>query len=346
MADLARRVFKDFDRLTKGHDRIGIALSGGGDSVALMHLVSQWREGRYIACASVDHRLRPDSKSEARLAGQMARSLGFDHDILTWDHDKITGNLMAKARMARMALMAKWARDRQIGVMLLGHTADDLAENLLMRAMRGAGIDGLSAMADRRQGDGVIWLRPLLTAGRDELRDYLRQIGGHWIDDPSNDNPDFDRVRVRRVIADLGISTESLAQTARNLADARAALDHYQARVVQSATSLRGNLSLCLDDFLTAPHEIQRRVIIQMTQFVTGHPYPPRRSGVDQALKSINSGQRVTLQGTMIIPQKESLRCQREPAAALRSGPAIAGVWDNRWQVTGMQSDHDIGALG
>lgn len=235
-------------RLGRGSDppcRLGIALSGGGDSTALALIAARWGRA-HLRAATVDHRLRPESGAEAVAAGEAAARLGILHDILVWEHGapqppghpltavrdrsaeaeaaaeirrqnapdgetweasgterdprgaigKGPGNLQARARAARQALLAQWAAAHRLDAVLLGHTMDDQAETVLMRLERGSGADGLSAMDERVALAGTIWLRPLLGLRRAALRDLLRAEGIGWAEDPSNDDPEIGRAHV------------------------------------------------------------------------------------------------------------------------------------------------------
>ena len=180
---------------------IGVALSGGGDSTALLHL--RLAAGFRVEAVTVDHRLRADSAAEAAAVGEWCRVLGVRHEIRVWEHGAVEGNLMDQARRARMALIAGWAEARGIGVVALGHTRDDVAETVLMGLSRAAGIAGLSGMRREFDAGRVRVHRPLLDAGREELRAWLRGQGIRWVDDPTNENDRFTRVKARKALAAL-----------------------------------------------------------------------------------------------------------------------------------------------
>uniref|UniRef100_UPI0018EF19EB tRNA lysidine(34) synthetase TilS n=1 Tax=Paracoccus binzhouensis TaxID=2796149 RepID=UPI0018EF19EB len=316
-AAVEARVHAALDRLAGNLPLLGIALSGGGDSTALLHLAHRWGRARLWA-ATVDHGLRPGSAAEARQAGLAAAALGIRHETLTWTRAG-GGNLMAAARQARLRLLADWARRHGLAAVLLGHTLDDQAETLLMRLGRGAGVDGLSAMAETRQACGMTWLRPMLGASRSELRQWLAAHGQGWSEDPSNENADFERVRIRKAIAALDLPLQQLGQSAANLAMARDALQEFAAQVAEGAEARAGSLVLPLSRFLAAPTEIRRRLLVAGLRFVTGAAYPPRREPVLQALATLAEGGRLTLDGVIAEARGGVLRLIREPAAAARS---------------------------
>lgn len=331
------------DRLAGDLPALGVAVSGGGDSMALLHVIAAWAAGRRVMVASVDHGLRAASRAEAARVAQEARALGLPHDILTWQRPPGPGNLMAQARHARLALLSDWARAHDLPAIALGHTADDQAETLMMRLARGAGIDGLAAMAERRHAHGVAWLRPMLTTRRQELRDWLRQRDIAWIDDPSNDSPEFERIRLRRSIAATGLDVGALADSAAHLAEARDALVHYTLQIAQQAQIRNGSLSLPRGAFLAAPREIRRRLLSAACRWITGAPYPPRRATMQNAL---NSQAAFTLDGALVTPGSRRIHIIREPAAALREGASAGPVWDDRWRVDGLEPGQSIVALG
>ncbi|WP_323716672.1 tRNA lysidine(34) synthetase TilS [Paracoccus aminovorans] len=340
------RAHAALDRLARDLPALGIALSGGGDSVALMHLAQGWGRARLLA-ATVDHGLRAGSADEARLAGQAAAALGIPHETLPW-HREGGGNLMAAAREARLRLLADWAGRHGLSAVLLGHTQDDQAETLLMRLARGAGVDGLSGMAARRAAQGTLWLRPLLAISRAELRGWLVARGIGWIDDPSNEREDFLRIRARKALAGLELPLPQLAQSAANLAMARDALAHYAAQAAEGARSRAAGLSLPLPAFLAAPSEIRRRLLVTGLRFVTGGDYPPRRAPVLHALDELAQGRQVTLDGVIARPREGWLQLLRESAASARAAPATGdpAIWDHRWRIRGLAPGQEVRALG
>ncbi|RYF94592.1 MAG: tRNA lysidine(34) synthetase TilS [Caulobacteraceae bacterium] len=180
---------------------LAVALSGGSDSLALLHLVSGWARlnGRSILALTVDHGLQADSAGWADRCAAMAAERGRGHRILTWTGDKPKTGLPAAARAARHALLADAAREAGATVLLMGHTASDLGESAAMRA---AG----STVPDAREwGPSPVWpegrdvfiLRPLLGLKRGELQDWLAARGATWIDDPANLDLRYARARAR-----------------------------------------------------------------------------------------------------------------------------------------------------
>ncbi|HAD27336.1 MAG TPA: tRNA lysidine(34) synthetase TilS, partial [Rhodobacteraceae bacterium] len=193
-------VFSDFmDGLPDGP--IGLAVSGGSDSLALLVLTVDWAKkcGRSVFVVTLDHGLREEAANEAEGVAKICAGLGVSHDTLRWDgHHK--GNTQDAARRVRQRLIGDWAKTHDLVAVATGHTRDDQAETFLLRLKRGSGVDGLSGMARCIEKDGVLWVRPLLHKRRDALRATLKDRGVAWFDDPSNGDNRYDRVKVRKAL--------------------------------------------------------------------------------------------------------------------------------------------------
>ncbi len=318
---------------------LGVAVSGGSDSTALLLLLHQraGARGCRLRAVSVDHGLRPEAAAEIGGVARLCRELGVGHDTLRWRAGAGGGNLQDRARRARYRLIADWARERDVGAVALGHTLDDQAETVLMRLARGAGVDGLSAMAPQRRAHGVRWLRPLLGLRRAGLRAWLESRGVGWSEDPSNADMRFARVRMRRALAELaplGISPEGLAATAARMVQTRAALERQTQEAARALARVRAGAVFLDSAALEAlPDEIRRRLLGHALRWVSGADYPPRQRSLDALEAALRDRVRHTLHGCLMLPGRVRHVLSREAAAlrALRSRPGE--VWDGRWRV-------------
>ena len=332
---------------------IALAVSGGGDSVALLHLAHSITAGagRTLHAATVDHGLRAESADEAARVAAICKSLGVPHATLRWEGWDRQGNLQAQARIARYALIADWARVQGIGTILLGHTRDDQAETVLMRLARTAGVDGLSGMAARFRRNDVTWCRPLLATDRATLRAFLRGIGADWIEDPSNDDCRFERVRARAALAalaPLGIDAATLARVSQHMGEARDALDACAAGLSQSMVRQdQGDLLLDWDGLAAHPLDLRRRILVAALVWVGTAAYPPRREDILSLLAEGGMDGQRTLMGCVLRQERGSLRIFREFNAVRDLRCATQSVWDGRWRLEG---PHDpalcVAALG
>lgn len=322
-------------------ERLGVALSGGGDSTALLHILHSCLEGEdtEIFAATVNHGLREGAEAEARQAAVLCESLGIEHTLLYWRGWDMQGNLQAQARSARYQLLTDWARSRDITVLALGHTADDQAETVLMRMARMSGVTGLSGMPVRRTVDGVTVFRPLLQTSRKMLRHYLCQHDIPWSEDPSNEDPRFERVRVRQAmehLEPLGLTPLALAQVAENVGKAREALDWYTFLAARDmAVVTAGSVRLDLRKFRTLPVEIARRLLVRAMIWISSADYPPRRAAVSDALEAIRGGKSLTLHGCRVVCKARHGWICREYQAVRDHVTQAGALWDNRWQLHG-----------
>lgn len=320
-------------------ETIGIALSGGGDSTALLHLAR--RAGLRVKAVTIDHALRPESATEAAAVARDCAALGVPHAVRLWQHGPVAGNLMEAARRARTRLIADWARDEGIAHVALGHTRDDQAETVLMGLARQAGLAGLSGMRRVWAEGGVTFHRPLMDAGRDELRDWLRAEGIGWIDDPTNENKRFQRVRARAALAalaPLGITAEGLAGVAGHLAQVQAALT-VQLRDAARHLRVEAGAVALGPGLWEAPEEVQRQLLVAALRWLTGAEHAPRAADLARFLAALRAGRAATLAGCRFA---RGWLC-REPRAL--GGPvAVGDLWDGRWRVTGPAGE--VRALG
>lgn len=334
-------------------ETLGIALSGGGDSVALLHLLGRCLAGRAtrLFAATVDHGLRPEAADEAREAGRLCDGLGIPHEILRWRGWDGQGNLQGRARQARYRLLTDWAKGRGIGALALGHSADDQAETLLMRLGRAAGPAGLSGMAGQSLRDGLLLLRPLLALTRADLRAYLDRQGLTWVEDPSNQDDHYTRVRARAALAGLaplGITAEGLCDVAANMARADQALGWAAFQAAGDLAQIRaGAVAFETRGFTLLPEEIARRLITGAIGWIGGPAYPPRRAPVERLLSDLRHGGAGALCGCRVMIRRGAVWVCREYNAVRDLRAGRGALWDGRWRLEGAAPEGaEIAALG
>lgn len=206
---------------------LGLAVSGGPDSLALMLLAHAALPGR-IAVASIDHGLRSEAAGEVALVERLAGERGIPFTAITLTPQP--GNLQAQARAGRYAALAEWAGRAGLGAVATAHHADDQAETLLMRLNRGSGLAGLAGVraASRIEGTEVVLLRPLLGWRKAELEALVAAAGIVAVQDPSNANPDFERAAIRARLAEADwLDPAQLAASAAHIAEGWQALQWY-----------------------------------------------------------------------------------------------------------------------
>ena len=289
--------------------RLGLAVSGGPDSMALLLLAHAAFPGR-VEAATVDHGLRTASAAEAAFVGEVCAALGVPHETLTVAVED--GNLQDAARTARYAALGAWMERRGLSALLTAHHADDQAETLLARLNRASGVAGLAGVraAGRVPGMALPLLRPLLEWRRDALGAVVAAAGIAPVDDPSNRDPRFDRARIRAALAGADwIDVPALARSAAHLADADAALEWATAR------EWRENVQPgALGSFVyrpSAPRAVALRVLALLVAKLDGAE--PRGSAVARLFEALLAGQPASIGGLVARPTPEGWSFARAP---------------------------------
>ncbi len=260
--------------------KIAIAVSGGGDSMALALLLRDWANPRGVElhAFTVDHRLRPEAAAEARHVHDVLSARGIAHEILAWDGEKPATHIQERARAARYALLCQACRRHGIATLAVAQNLEDQIETFWMRLAHGSGLDGLSGIEDARDADGIKIIRPLLGFSRASLRATCAKYGVKWIEDPSNKCDKYLRVKLRafeELLAAEGLTPERLARTLGKLGDAKDALQYYAAQAYETCvTADEDGAALDVEKWKRYPRDIQRRVLGLALGAVAPQPYP------------------------------------------------------------------------
>ncbi|GAM96445.1 tRNA(Ile)-lysidine synthetase [alpha proteobacterium U9-1i] len=330
-----------------------LALSGGGDSTALLHLLAD--SGARFRAVVIDHALRDGSSKDANRAAMFAEARGVGAEIvtLTWTGNSARGQ--EASRRARYVALCDAARRSGAEAILTAHTADDQAETVLMRAGAGSGWRGLAGMAAESsapvwpEGRGVRLLRPLLNTRRDDLRALLRARGAAWIEDPANTNPRFERVRVRAQLSELersGFDSARLARTAGRLRTLADSLDaEARALIAQAAIIGQGEIKLARAAWRGAELVCQRALAVLLAAAAGAERLAEAEAVARLMPRLTEEGFRgATLGGAALVAANGDVVLKRDPGALLgRAGvaaiaplhlpPRIETVWDGRLAV-------------
>lgn len=295
--DLVSRFRRDLEAVA-GSDpgRIGVAVSGGPDSLALLLLAAAAFPGR-VEAATVDHGLRPESAAEAEAVERLCGELGIAHGILPARVEASGEGLQSAARTARYSALAGWMDREDLGLLLTAHHCDDQAETLLMRLNRGSGVAGLAGV--RAQGavpgtGGRLRLcRPLLGWRRGELQAVVAAAGVEAALDPSNSDERFDRARLRRRLGEAPwLDPSALARSAALLAEAEAALDWAAGPLFAARAELEAEEVKLRPGGL--PPELLRRLVLRcLEQLVPGAR--PRGEKLAAFIAALEQGGAATL---------------------------------------------------
>ena len=294
-AEVVQRFAADLDVLVPPDSRIGIAVSGGPDSLALLLLANAARPGR-IEAVTVDHGLRRESAAEAAMVAGLCGKLGVPHQILLADWPEApAANVQAAARAMRYRLLNQWATERALTAIATAHHADDQAETLLMRLLRGSGVGGLGGTRKKRAlSEDVMLIRPLLGWRKSELQELAEGAGLSPVDDPSNRDPKHDRSRIRQLLKSADwIDPARLAASAAAIRDADEAIDWALAPLIESRIRRDGDALMVEPADL--PRELKRRLLL--AAFAELAAPAPRGAELMRALEALETGGTVSLSG-------------------------------------------------
>ncbi len=280
--------------------RIGLAVSGGPDSLGMLALAARAFPQR-VEAASVDHRLRPESADEAAMVARVCGDMGVPHAILPVDVPD-GGNVQASARRERYLALGAWARERGLPAVATAHHLEDQAETLLMRLNRGSGLKGLAAMRGRRampMAEDVLLIRPLLGWHRAELARVCASAGLEPAQDPSNADPKYDRARIRAAMAGADwLDAASLARSARHLRDAFDALEQLvDAELRERVTVMPDDQGAIYLPSAPGSRGLRFRVIERLLGELGRTPDGARGAEIDRLLATLESGGTANLAG-------------------------------------------------
>ena len=290
---LVARFRAALERLNPGGGRIGLAVSGGPDSMAMLLLACEAIPGGFEV-ATVDHGLRPEAKDECVLVAAACEERGVACEVLRVEVSQ--GNVQAKAREARYDALGEWACRRKLVAVATAHHADDQAETLLMRLNRRSGLSGLAGVREAfHMSDYVAQIiRPLLAFRRGELASVIAGNGIAVAVDPSNSDDRFDRVRIRKALAEADwLDPLAIASSAHHLAEANAALD-YEAERFWDRYAVREGATITLR--LHPARAMRLRLIERACRELGGNP---RGGDVARLESAVVAGGKANIAGVL-----------------------------------------------
>ncbi|MEM9181025.1 MAG: tRNA lysidine(34) synthetase TilS [Pseudomonadota bacterium] len=313
----------------ESHRPIALAVSGGSDSLALLHLCQAWARSadRALLVFTVDHGLRPEARDEAALVAACCNRLQISHQTLRWTASKPSQNA---ARRARYGLMAEAMSRAGAKCLLTGHTLDDVIETVFIRRQRGvrgglsAGPSVAAAMPAWPEGRGITLIRPLISARRETLRNHLNGLGESWVEDPSNRDLKFERARIRAFF-------DRHAELRENILPAITALQRERARLDSAFAQALASVHVAPDGLIElADHQEQVRLLGVLARVASGTDRDPRRKAVAELVESLSApGKRQTLGGAWFQRTRTGFQIGRDPAELISESESI--VFDGRF---------------
>ncbi len=343
----------------KSGESVAVAVSGGADSLALTLMLAEWcRENNIpLTALTIDHGLRAEAAEEARQVARWLKKHDILHKTFKWQGDKPESNIQDQARLARYRLMGQWCQANNVSKLFLAHHQGDQAETFLIRLFRGSGVAGLSAMKGmsdfpvplpgpliEENGGQIIICRPLLSVPKERLEATLQHLDQPWIEDPSNQNTTFTRVKVRNLLRESdieGLNAERMAQTAARMARVQSLLQSLTAELAQDCVSYypEGYIEVKIKPLMAAHEEITLRCLASLTRTISGGQFAPRLARLETLNDRLKgrefAGQ--TIGGCLISPlQDDRIMISREVAAIkdiLNLEREASALWDGRFIV-------------
>jgi tRNA(Ile)-lysidine synthase len=319
---------------------LAVAVSGGSDSTALLLLMRDWAKthGKSLTALTFDHQLRERSGTEAQWVADLCRQIGVPHQVIKWLGEKPVTGLQARARQARYDALTGFCSKLGIKALVTGHTLDDQAETVVMRSKRTQSAKSLAGIWPEMVWKGIRVVRPLLRCRRAELRSYLVERGQNWIDDPSNANMLFERVRVRAALPEADVyALAGLAETARQtVVSETEAAEKWIARHVTFSTT--GYFTLDRSGCSKVTFDVLSSALFLLIFRVSGQrpKTVAQQHAVVRWFLQRGVGRR-TICGVAIVKQVRSILIGREPgriATAVLTVPASGELtWDNRFVI-------------
>ena len=310
------------DKFISNKNKIGVAISGGPDSLALAYLTKCYVLINKLDSIFflVDHGLRKESSKETKLVKLLLGKFDIGCEILKWKGKKPNSNIQSIARNERYNLLKKACKRNNIRHLLIGHHIDDLYENFFIRLVRGSGLRGLSSFGEPiKEEDNFFILRPLIKFKKEDLIYISKLVFNFFIKDPSNENLFFLRSRIRKLITDLnkeGLNQKKLDLTIKNLKSANDGINFYvKKNIKNNAKFIENKKTYILNKyFFSQSEEVIFRSISLVLKKISGRYYSPRGKSISDSIVKINSlkCKRFTLGGCFIEKINETVFITRE----------------------------------
>lgn len=342
---IIQKIFNDnLSRLLQGYrpSKIAVAVSGGADSMMACYMAKDFcsNHGIELHAVVVDHMLREESSIEAQYVSGFLKDQDVNVVVLKWNGDKPSSNIQAIARNERYKIISSYCKLNGIDHLITGHHADDQAETVFMRIMRGSGVDGISGIKQISKISDINILRPMLSIDKESIIAAIEEVKWAYVDDPSNKNEKFSRVQVRNFLSDpkWRFMKSKLVLLSKNAGRSRDYLEQQTSFFLRDfcVISPAGTFSINLNAFLSAHEEIALRSLCRILMHVGGSDVPTRLAQLERVYNDLllNSWKDRTLFGCLIRVRRGNLIVIREwddipPLTKLIANCEV--LWDRRF---------------
>ena len=314
-------IYNRFEKSLNINENFAVAVSGGPDSLALAFLAKVYSIKKQVVSKFfiVDHKLRSESTSEAKVIKQVLNRYSIKSEILTWKGKKPTKNIQSLARNKRYELLFSNCDKSKINNLLLGHHMDDLLENFFIRILRGSGLKGLVSLNKKTKIGNKNLLRPLLNQKKDDLKFISKKVFNFYINDRSNIDEKFQRIKVRKLIEKLqenGLDKNKFLKTIKNLKYSNTVVDFYVNKNLQKNSSYfkKNNRLIFNRKFFQQPYEVKFRAFSDSIKLIGKNYYSVRGKKLDRIIDKIENEKffRVTLGGCIIEKVNQTVIISKE----------------------------------
>ena len=314
-------VYKKFEQSLNINENFVVAVSGGPDSLALAFLAKIYSIRRKLSpnFLIVDHKLRPESTKEAKIVKKTLKKISVNAKILTWKGKKPSKNIQSLARKKRYELLFEECDKFKIKNILLGHHQDDLFENFFIRILRGSGLRGLISFDKTSKSENKILLRPLLDQKKDDLIFISKNIFNFYVQDATNKDEKYQRIKVRKLIAELqknGLDKKKFFKTIQNLKHSNMVVNFYVNENLKKNTflSIQSKKLILNKSFFEQPYEVIFRSLSESIKIVGKKYYSARGKKLDKIINDVVNNQsfKATLGGCIIEKVNQTVIISRE----------------------------------
>jgi tRNA(Ile)-lysidine synthase len=315
------QIYKKFENYLDINENFTVAVSGGPDSLALTFLAKIYSIKNFLNVKYfiVDHKLRKNSTTEAKYVQKLLKKFSINLNILTWNGTKPKKNIQSIARDKRYKLLINETKKFKIRNILLGHHLDDLFENFFIRILRGSGLNGLVSLDQKIQNKKVNLIRPLLNFDKKDLIYVSKYIFGSFVEDPSNEDDKFKRVKIRNFLKQLeteGLDRNKFLLTIKNLKFSNETIKFYTKKnLIKNISFLEKKKSIVLkENFFNHSSEVVFRSFTEVIKLVGKKYYPVRGKKIDKIISAINAKAKlkVTLGGCIVKKVNQTVIVTKE----------------------------------
>ena len=314
-------LFKIFEKNFNIKEKFAVAVSGGPDSLALAFLTKVFSikynlNSKYFI---VDHKLRKGSTNEAKKVKKILSDFSIEAELLTWNGKKPKSNIQSLARKKRYNLLFSKCKSFKISNLIIGHHLDDLFENFFIRMIRGSGLKGLTSLEKKTTIGSINLIRPLLDFEKKDLEFISNHVFNFFVNDPSNENIEFKRIKIRKIISEFknsGLEKDKLFLTLKNLKNSNSALKFYTEKNKRLNSFLdKKNKKLLLNEiFFRQPYEVVFRSMSDSLNIIGEKYFPTRGKKIDHVLQKIykDTLKKETLAGCIVKKVNQTVIITKE----------------------------------